>query len=94
MKEMFWNSRGLADLAKHNYLALLSKKYRLDFLAIFEMGRDFFSKSNLRHLSGGINFLWHIMLPRGRSGGMILGVNPAVLDVGAIDEEGHCNTWI
>jgi hypothetical protein len=78
MKGIFWNNRGLADLAKHNYLSTLAKDHRLDFLAIFETGRDIFSGSTLRHISGGIDFLWHTMPPRGRSGGMILGIIPAV----------------
>jgi hypothetical protein len=51
-----------------------------------EKGRDCFSESTLRHLSGGVDFFWHTMPPKGRSGGMILGVNLTIFDIGDIDE--------
>jgi hypothetical protein len=86
MKGIFWNSRGLGDLAKHNFLSNLSKEQHMNFIAIMETSRSDFSDSTLRHLCGGVDFLWHSMSPRGRSGGMLLGVNPSVFDIGAIDE--------
>jgi hypothetical protein len=86
MKEIFWNCRGLGDLAKHNYLFHLAREHRLDFIAFIETGRSSLSESNLRHFCGGVDSLWHLMPPRGRSGGMMLGVNPGVYDIGAIDE--------
>lgn len=39
----------------------------------------------LNHLCGGRNFLWHISSLEGRSGGILLGVNPQVYDIGSID---------
>jgi hypothetical protein len=58
MKRVFGNSRGLGDLAKHNYLSSISSEQHLDFfLEIMETGRDSFSESTLRHLSGGVDFL-------------------------------------
>jgi exonuclease III len=86
MKGIFWNSRGLGDLAKHNLLSNFSKEQRLNFIVIMEMGRSDFSDSTLRHLCSGVDFLWHSMPRRGRSGGMLLGVNPSVFDNGTIDE--------
>jgi hypothetical protein len=74
-------------LAKHNYLSQLAREHRLDFIALMEMGRRSFSESTLRYFCGGVDFLWHLMPPRGRSGGMMLGVNPGVYDIGSIDEE-------
>jgi hypothetical protein len=86
MKGFFWNCRGLGDLAKHNYLSYLSREHRLDFIALMETGRSSFSDSTLRNFCGGADFLWHLIPPRGRSGGMMLGVNLGVYDIGAIDE--------
>jgi hypothetical protein len=40
----------------------------------------------LRNLSGGKNFLWHYKEPDGRSGGILLGVDLNVFDIGGIDE--------
>jgi hypothetical protein len=73
-------------LAKDNYLSHLSREHRLDFIALMETDRSSFLDSTLRHFYSGADFLWHLMPPRGRSGGMILGVNPGVYDIGAIDE--------
>ena len=64
MKGVFWNSRGLGDLAKHNYISKIAREQRLDFIAIMETRRSSFSDTTLRHLSGGLEFLWHVMSPR------------------------------
>jgi hypothetical protein len=86
MKGFLLNCRGLGDLAKHNYLSQISREHRLDFIALTETGHSSFSDSALRHFYGGVDFLWRIMPPRGRSGGLMLGVNLGVYDIGAIDE--------
>jgi hypothetical protein len=36
MKGMYWNSRGLLDLAKHRYIADAIKEHNLNFVAIME----------------------------------------------------------
>ena len=36
MKGIFWNSRGLKDLAKRRFLAEASVEHRLDFIALSE----------------------------------------------------------
>jgi hypothetical protein len=35
-------------------------------------------------ISGGLNFDWHCLPPRGRSGGILLGVNCETLEVGNV----------
>jgi hypothetical protein len=74
------------DLTKYNYVSQISREHRLDFIALMETDRSSFSDFALRHFCGGVDFLWHIMPPRGRSRGPMLGVNPGVYDIGAIDE--------
>jgi hypothetical protein len=76
MKGVFWNSRGLADLAKH----------RFNFIALSETGHESFPDHVLKNLCAGRDFLWHAMAPHGRSGGILLGVDLSVFDIGAIDE--------
>jgi len=39
MKGIFWNSRGLRDLAKFRFLSDLTKEQNLDFIALLEMRR-------------------------------------------------------
>jgi hypothetical protein len=86
MKGVFWNSRGLGYLAKHRFLAELVKEEQINFIAIFETGRDVFPDHVLKNLCAGHNFLCHTMAPHGRSGDLLLGVDLSVFDIGAIDE--------
>jgi hypothetical protein len=67
MKGIFWNTGGLGDLGKHNTISNLVKSHRLDFLALLETGKSSFPLSFLRHLAGGMDYLWHTMAPKGRS---------------------------
>jgi hypothetical protein len=53
---------------------------------VSETGRKFFNDAALRDLCGGRNFLWHCKEPRGRSGGILLGIDLDIFDIGAIDE--------
>ena len=86
MKGVFWNSRGLGDLAKHGYLEELVKEEQIDFIALMETGRDHFLDGTLKKLCGGKEFIRHCMAPHGRSGCILLGVDLTVYDIGAIDE--------
>ena len=86
MKGLFWNSRGLSDLAKYRYISDVVKENNLDFIAVMETGKQDMSKSNLTRLSGGLDFIWHCLLPRGRSGGLLLGINTSVFDLSLIVE--------
>jgi hypothetical protein len=86
MKGMFWNSRGLSDLAKHRYIADAIKERNMDFVAIMESGKQGMQRVNLNRLLGGADFIWHCLPPRGRSGGILLGINAAVLQLSMIVE--------
>jgi exonuclease III len=86
MKGVFWNSRGLADLAKHRFLAEPVREEQINFIALFETSRESFPDHVLKNLCAGRDFLWHAMAPHGRSGGILLGVDLSVFDIGAINE--------
>jgi hypothetical protein len=58
----------------------------LCFIAVSETGRKNFNDAVLRNLCGGRNFLWHCKEPRGRSGGILLGIDLDIFDIGAVDE--------
>src|SRR5205809_8003699 len=81
MKGLFWNSRGLSDLAKYRYIADIVKANNLDVIAVLETGKQDMSRSNLARLSGGVDFTWHYLPPRGRSGGILLGIKTSSMDV-------------
>ena len=81
MKGIFWNRRGLADLAKRRFLVETTIEQQLDFIALLETRRDNFTSQFLGTLSGGIDFDWHVLPPRGRSSGIVLGVRCETLEV-------------
>ena len=81
MKGIFWNSKGLADLAKRRFSAETMIEQKIDFIALLETGRDNFTTQFLGTLLGGIDFDRHRLPPRGRSGGILLGVRCEVLEV-------------
>jgi hypothetical protein len=56
MNGMFFNGRGLCDLAKHLYIADCCRDYNLDFMAISEMGRRNYSQCLLNRFSGDLDF--------------------------------------
>jgi hypothetical protein len=53
MRGIFWNSRGLSDLAKTRFLNDASKEHNLDFIALLETCKNDFSQAALDNLSGG-----------------------------------------
>jgi hypothetical protein len=53
MKGIFWNSRGLSDLAKSRFLRDASKEQNLDFIALLETCKKDFSQETLDNFSGG-----------------------------------------
>ena len=86
MKGIFWNSRGLSDLAKTKFLADTVREQSLDFIALMETGKKDFSQAMLNGLCGGRDFVWHWTEPHGRSGGILVGVNLDHIEVGGIEE--------
>jgi hypothetical protein len=81
MNGMFRNSRGLRYLAKHSHIADCCKDYNLDFVSIFETGKRNYSQSILNRLSAGLDFEWFLRPPRGRSGGLLVGIRSDTMDV-------------
>jgi hypothetical protein len=86
MRGIFWNSRGLSDLAKRRFISNSVKEHNLEFIALLETCKKEFSQSTLNNFGTGRNFIWHRTQPHGRSGGILLGVNMDVLDIGSIEE--------
>lgn len=86
MKGIFWNSRGLRDLAKFRFLSDITKEQKLDFIALLETCKRDFSNACLKNICGGKDVLWHWTRPKGRSRGILLGVNLEFFDVSSIDE--------
>jgi hypothetical protein len=71
MKGIFWNNRGLGDLAKHRYLSEMVKEEQINIIVLFETGKHEFSDNTLKNLCGGREFIWHSKATEGRSGGIL-----------------------
>jgi hypothetical protein len=86
MRGIFWNSNGFKDPMKHKFITVLTKENSLNFIVVSETGRSDFSLRFLKNLCAGRDYLWHSKAPRGRSGGMLLGVDLQTFDIRAIDK--------
>jgi hypothetical protein len=64
----------------------LTKKNNLNFIAVSETGRSDFTPRFLKNLYAGRDYLCHSKPPKGRLGGMLLGVDLQFFDTGAINE--------
>jgi hypothetical protein len=81
MNGMFENSRGLKDLAKHLHIAESIREHFLDFVAFSETGKRNYSISFLNRLSGEEDIAWIPHPPRGRSGGLLVGVRTLTVEI-------------
>lgn len=54
---------------------------RLEFIGLQETIKSDFSPNELHNLSTGKNFLWEWIAPRGKSGGILVGVNNDSFDI-------------
>ena len=86
MKGIFWNCDGFKDPKKHRFISDTTKEENLNFIAISETVRRSFTDSFLKNLCGGRNYIWHCKEPVGRSGGILLGIDLDVFDIGLIKE--------
>ena len=63
MKGIFWNNRGLRDLAKINFLRGIAVEKDLDFIALLETHKRDFTEDMLDDFCGGREFFWHWIPP-------------------------------
>ena len=73
-------------MAKYRYISEAIREQNLDFVAVMEIGKKDMSRANLNRLSGGEDYIWHCLPPRGRSGGILLGINALNLELSLIVE--------
>ena len=75
MKGIFWNSIGLADLAKRRFLSDTLVEQKLDFMALLETGRANFTPQFLSTISrgGGLILTGTVYLQGGDPEGYYLG---------------------
>jgi hypothetical protein len=89
MKGLIWNSNGFRDPQKFCFISDKTRELNLAFIAILETGRSNFSALTLKNPCAGKKFLWHRKAPQGCSGGILMGVDLDMFNIGAIDEGGY-----
>jgi hypothetical protein len=92
MKDLFWNSDGFDDAAKHLFVKEKIREEKLDFIALLEKekGRSNFSTPFLKKLANGLDFSWFYLPPHGKSGGIHVGINNSSLQVGIVETGDFC----
>ena len=90
LRGLFWNSEGFRDPGKHFFVKESIRERKFDFIALSETGRSNFATPFLNHLAAGQDFSWFCLPPRGRSGGMLLGVNTSTLQVTNVEVGDFC----
>ena len=68
-------------MAKHKHVSDCVREHELDFGAISEAGKCDFRQHVLDHLAGGLDYAWHSLPTRGRSGGILLGIQTTTMDL-------------
>lgn len=81
MKGLFWNIRGMGNIEKTGHLQDLIRDHKLNFVAILETVKHDFSTELLNKLSSGRNMHWCWMAARGRSGGILVGMDKDKVNV-------------
>jgi hypothetical protein len=74
------------DPKKDKFISDLIRENNLNFIVIAETGRSEFAPRFLKNLCAGRDYLWHSKAPRGRSGGILLGVDLQMYGICAIAE--------
>jgi hypothetical protein len=75
IRGIFWNSNGFKDPKKHKFVSDLIKENNLNFIVVLETRRSDFTPRILKNLCAKRDYLWHSKPPKGRLGGMLLGVD-------------------
>jgi hypothetical protein len=63
MKCLIWNSDGMGDCAKHHTIYEVVKEHKLDSVILLETERSNLVAPFLKHLAGGIDFIWYCLPP-------------------------------
>src|SRR3954469_22742540 len=75
MKGMFLYMRGFGKDFKRSFIRDQIAEKKLEFIGLLETMKSDFSPNELHNLCGGRNFIWNWSPPRGRSGGILVGVS-------------------
>jgi hypothetical protein len=90
MKGVWWNSECLGDPAKHHFISETIREHKLDFIILLETGRSNFLAPFLKHISGGMDYMWYCLPPHRRSGGILVGINMETILIQKVETGDFC----
>jgi hypothetical protein len=73
-------------LAKSGFISQTTKEENLYFICLQETRQSDFSANELKHFRAGKEFIWSWTKPKGRSGGILVGVNVENFDIADISQ--------
>jgi exonuclease III len=83
---LIWNCQGLGKGIKIEFLKELIRKERIDFIGLQETNKKAFEDSWLNFINGNRNFARFWTPAKGRSGGLLVGVNAEVFDIREVEK--------
>jgi len=86
MKGLIWNYRGIKKKGVSSFLRSLILEHKFHFIGIQETMTELIDDSILRAFDPAQSYLWKWIPSRGKSGGLLTGINIDMLDVGTFKE--------
>jgi exonuclease III len=74
MRFLFWNVRGLGKSSRKQQVKEFIEEHKLQMVGLQETMKDSFSGRDLLDLAGIREFTWQWIPPKGKSGGILMGV--------------------
>jgi len=86
MKGLIWNCRGIKKKGVSSFLKNLISEHNFHFIGIQETMVENIDDITLKGFDPNSNYLWKWIPSRGKSGGLLSGINTKFLDVGGFCE--------
>lgn len=81
MMFLFWNARGLGKGSRRRRVKEFIEEHNLEVVGLQETIRETFTDRELRELAGSRDFTWKWSSSKGRSGGILMGLNQLSLEL-------------
>lgn len=91
MKGLIWNCRDIKKKAVSTYLRNLILDHKFLFIGLQETMQADIDDNILRLIDPYVSYLWKWIPSRGRSGGILSGLNTDLCDVGSFKENTCCS---
>ena len=86
MKGLIWNCRGIKKKGVSSFLKNLISEHNFHFISLQEIMVEDIDEKTLKGFDPNSNYLWKWLPSRGKSGGILSGINTDFLDVGVLCE--------